>query len=639
MNAFLAHRFTLLALMGCFAVSALWFGLSIPGAASAGQLSTAFWTSAVVTMGFGVLGFLAAFTLQRAIGASAQELIGLANATAKLDFDDMGERKASASVWSAMLDMRTELFGHLQEARQQAEVNRRIRKALDRVKSNVLLTDTNDEIVYANHAAKRMFQEAEEHFRNYVPDFDASAVEQHCSFLSLFASPSDWERRDGPEHEAEVPFAGRTVWMKSTLIQSSGGQAIGTVVEWTDRTQELVIEREVAAMVDAGKAGDLSRRIDAAAATGFFRQLSHGINDLVGVAECAINDTQQVLSAMAKGDLTKNIEREYSGTFGQLRADTNATSARLTEIIREIRSGADAVSCGVLEIAQGNSNLSRRTEDQASTLQETASSMEELTSTVRRNADNADTANKLAEGARSQAQNGGRVVGAAVSAMDAISESSKRIADIIGVIDEIAFQTNLLALNAAVEAARAGEQGRGFAVVASEVRNLAGRSATAAREIKDLIKDSVGKVQEGTRLVNESGETLEEIVAAVQKVTDIVAEIAEVSRTQSAGIQEVNVAVMGMDEMTQQNAALVEEAASAAEAMGGQASALSELVRFFTVEELDSRQTADNAVTAEEFPERRSENRPWSTPLDQEAAPVAPSWNQAVGDDGDWEEF
>ena len=376
----------------------------------------------------------------------------------------------------------------------------------------------------------------------------------------------------------------------------------------------------------------MSLRIDVPDANGFVRQLANGINDLVDLAERAIEDTQVVLSAMAKGDLTQSIEREYSGIFGRLRTDTNTTLSKLTDITRQILSGADAVSCGVLEIAQGNTNLSRRTEDQAATLQETAASMEELTSTVQRNADNADQASDLAKGARLQAEDGGRVVGAAVSAMDAINESSKRIADIIGVIDEIAFQTNLLALNAAVEAARAGEQGRGFAVVASEVRNLAGRSATAAREIKDLIEDSVGKVQEGTRLVNESGQTLSEIVGAVAQVSEIVTEIAEVSRTQAAGIQEVNVAVMGMDEMTQQNAALVEEAASAAETMGRQASELSELVRFFKV--------SQTPVVDAPAVERRSAARPWSQAASMGTnAPADARMALGASDDGDWEEF
>jgi len=267
--------------------------------------------------------------------------------------------------------------------------------------------------------------------------------------------------------------------------------------------------------------------------------------------------------------------------------------------------------------------------------------MEEMTSSVRQNADNASQANQLAIAARDQAQQGGAVVQQAVHAMGAISASSRKIADIIGVIDEIAFQTNLLALNASVEAARAGEQGRGFAVVASEVRNLAGRSAAAAKEIKELIQDSVGKVDDGSRLVTESGQTLDTIVASVKKVTDIVGEIAAASREQAAGIEEVNKAIMQMDELTQQNAALVEEAAAASESLGDQARSLDELMAFFSTAAAAPGAKAAAAPAVE----RRSTNRPWSAPAAKSPAaakaPARPAPRKAVHQDSgsDWEEF
>ena len=258
------------------------------------------------------------------------------------------------------------------------------------------------------------------------------------------------------------------------------------------------------------------------------------------------------------------------------------STARPT-LVKRVKTAAAEVQTGAEEISKGNLNLSQRTEQQASSLEETASSMEEMTSTVKQTADNAGQANQLAMAARQQAEKGGAVVSSAVSAMGGINAASKKIADIIGVIDEIAFQTNLLALNAAVEAARAGEQGRGFAVVATEVRNLAGRSATAAKEIKALIQDSVAKVDEGSKLVDESGRTLEEIVNAVKKVTDIVAEIAAASREQSSGIEQVNKAVMQMDQTTQQNAALVEEASAASQAIVEQAQSLNGMIARYNV--------------------------------------------------------
>jgi methyl-accepting chemotaxis protein len=242
---------------------------------------------------------------------------------------------------------------------------------------------------------------------------------------------------------------------------------------------------------------------------------------------------------------------------------------------------ANQISTAASEIASGNQDLSQRTEEQASSLEETASSMEELTSTVKQNADNARQANQLAAGASEVAVKGGAVVGQVVQTMSSINESSKKIVDIISVIDGIAFQTNILALNAAVEAARAGEQGRGFAVVATEVRTLAQRSAAAAKEIKELISDSVSKVEDGTRLVDEAGSTMDEIVSAVKRVTDIMAEISAASQEQSSGIEQVNQAVTQMDEVTQQNAALVEEAAAAAESMQEQAHELTQVVGTF----------------------------------------------------------
>jgi len=264
----------------------------------------------------------------------------------------------------------------------------------------------------------------------------------------------------------------------------------------------------------------------------------------------------------------------------------NQLADNMAGLVSQVKAAAGEVFRGAEEISAGNANLSQRTEQQSSSLEETASSMEEMTSTVKQNADNAGQANQLATAARDQAEKGGTVVGRAVRAMTDINDSSKRIADIIGVIDEIAFQTNLLALNAAVEAARAGEQGRGFAVVASEVRSLAGRSATAAKEIKDLIQDSVKKVEDGSVLVAQSGQTLEQIVSSVKKVSDIIAEIAAASREQSSGIEQVNRAIMQMDQMTQQNAALVEEATASSQAMADQARQLNEILSRYQVDAL-----------------------------------------------------
>jgi methyl-accepting chemotaxis protein len=288
-----------------------------------------------------------------------------------------------------------------------------------------------------------------------------------------------------------------------------------------------------------------------------------------------------VIETVAKGDLTQRVEIHSKDELGELGRILNTTNEGLREMVLQIQESAMAISSASGEISMGNTDLSRRTEEQAASLEETASSMEEITSNVNQTADNARSANTESGKARQVAQDGGTAVTQVIEAMEAINQSSAKINEIIGVVDEIAFQTNLLALNAAVEAARAGEQGRGFAVVAAEVRNLAKRSADAAKEIKVLIRESVAKSQDGTKVAAHAGETIQEVVANVQRVTSLVGEIANATQEQSTGLNEINKAVVQMDEVTQQNAALVEESAAAAESLDGQAHALTEIVGRF----------------------------------------------------------
>ena len=294
-----------------------------------------------------------------------------------------------------------------------------------------------------------------------------------------------------------------------------------------------------------------------------------------------LNEAVKIAQTVAAGDLSSSIAVRSKDETGQLMQALKDMNDSLVGIVGQVRSGTDTIATASSQIAAGNQDLSSRTEEQASSLEETAASMEELTSTVKQNADNAHQANQLAVTASSVAVRGGSVVAEVVGTMGAINASSRKIVDIIGVIDGIAFQTNILALNAAVEAARAGEQGRGFAVVAAEVRNLAQRSAAAAKEIKTLIGDSVDKVEEGSKQVAEAGKTMDEIVGSVKRVTDIMAEITAASQEQTAGIEQINQAITQMDQVTQQNAALVEEAAAAASSLQEQASGLSQVVSVF----------------------------------------------------------
>lgn len=538
----------------------------------------------------------------------------------------------------------TEILANQQAEQRIAQENARVRQALDNVSSNTMIADNQGNIVYMNKAVLEMMRSAETDLRKDLPHFNANKL-LGANFDLFHKNPSHQRNLLATltkTYQTRISVAGRIFSLIANPIISDKQERIGTVVQWNDRTQEVAIENELNDLLAAANEGDLGKRIDLHNKEGFYRTLSEGLNNLVGVADNVISDASRVMDALAHGRLDERIEAEYSGMFDKLKQDTNATVDRLVSVVEQIADAARAVSNGAEEIAQGNADLSQRTEEQASSLEETASSMEEMTSTVRQSSENAKNANALAVEARERASRGGEVVARAVTAMGAISTSSKKIADIISVIDEIAFQTNLLALNAAVEAARAGEQGRGFAVVAGEVRSLAQRSASAAKEIKDLIRDSVSKVQDGTLLVNESGDTLKELVGSVQKVSSIVQEIATAAVEQTAGIEQVNTAVSQMDEMTQQNAALVEEASAAGEALSEQARHLLELITFFDIGRNVAAQ-AGIGMSRQNVRPARPEHKHASATKVRTASRVAPKPVHNGGhedDDGaQWEEF
>jgi len=351
----------------------------------------------------------------------------------------------------------------------------------------------------------------------------------------------------------------------------------------------------------------------------------------------AVEETQSIIESAKSGDLSTRVPLDgKTGAIASLCDGVNALMDKMTEVIVQVREAGETINTAAGEISSGNSDLSSRTEQQASSLEETASSMEELASTVKQNAENAKQANQLAAAASGVAVKGGEVVGQVVNTMSAINTSAKKIEDIISVIDGIAFQTNILALNAAVEAARAGEQGRGFAVVAGEVRNLAQRSASAAKEIKELIADSVNKTAEGTAQVEQAGKTMAEIVSSVQRVTDIMGEISAASSEQSAGIDQVNDAITSMDEVTQQNAALVEEAAAAAESLVDQAVSLTEVVSAFRLMGGSSMVAGkpDLRTIVKRPAERITATKPTARPASAKAIASKTGTN-----DGDWEEF
>lgn len=494
--------------------------------------------------------------------------------------------KHSRSLMAALARMQRDLRERLERERSIAAENLRIRTALDNASTGMYIADPDLTIIYTNSALQNLLHTYADDIHACAPAFDrqANLVGQPVSLLEV-GNAQDAEiyqrlDRQGAA-QREVHYRTTCITQHVSAIRDEAGAHLGFVCEWRDRTAEARVEIDVADVVRSAAAGDLSKRIDRAGKQGFLLQLAQQLNALLDANAVSIAEVSRLLGALADGDLSARMHGDFHGVFATMRDDANTTAERLAQVIGRIQQAAGSIHTASSEIAAGNNDLSQRTEQQAANLEETAASMEELTSTVRQNADNARQANQLVKGTGDVAESGGRVVQEVVSTMQAITQSSARIPDIIGVIHGIAFQTTILVLNAAVEVARAGEQGRGFAVVATEMRALAQRSAGAAKEIKQLISDSVEKVAQGSELVQQAGTTMTDVLSSVKRVTAIMAEITAASTEQSAGIEQVSTTVMQLDEMTQQNAALVEEATAAARSMEDQAADLTRAVAVF----------------------------------------------------------
>jgi len=516
----------------------------------------------------------------------------------------------------------------------------RLQSAVDSAQTNLMMCDADLNITYANSAVIEMMRNRVDALRTIWPSMDPdSLVGQN---IDQFHKHPEHQRglladQSRLPAEAEITLAGVVFKVNASYIEGPDGEYMGNMVEWQDLTEIKDAEEQIQNIIQAATAGRLEERIDHESYEGGIKAIAAGVNDLVDTFASPMSTLGGLLGELAEGNLDIQAEGDYQGDIKALMDSTNATINNLRDSISKISSASSNVSVATGEIAAGNADLSNRTEQQASELEETAASVEELTSTVQQTAANSRRANDLAEGASSLATKGGEVVKDAVVAMSEINSSSKKIADIIGVIDEIAFQTNLLALNAAVEAARAGEHGRGFAVVASEVRNLAQRSAGAAKEIKQLINDSTEKVNEGTKLVDESGTVLGQIVTSVQEVSTLISDIASASSEQAAGIEQVNAAVTNLDSVTQQNAALVEESSAAAMSLQDQSSTLDKAAAFFT---LPASMTiaAPVAVQREPAPVARVRTTPAEAPKMNK--PVQPIRTVNSGDEDDeWDEF
>jgi methyl-accepting chemotaxis protein len=547
-------------------------------------------TQAIVMMVMGaLLALWAILTVLLGVLHPMKKVIDLIQKVAQGKYDNVivpDRADEMGLLMDTLRSMQIRLGFDVAEAGRISNENLRIKIGLDNVSTSVMISDVDRKIIYMNKAVNALMRTAEADIHKVLPGFNADKL-MGGSIDVFHKNPAHQKsmlENLKATHRTQIEIGGRTFALAASPVINERGTRLGAALEWKDRTLEVAVEKEVANIVEAAVMGDFSQRIEMQGKDGFFKQLGESINQLMETSDRGLQEVVRMLGSLANGDLTDRITNEYHGTFMQLRDDANATSDKLKEIIGQIKAATDTIGTASKEIASGNTDLSQRTEEQASSLEETAASMEELTSTVKQNAENAKRANQLAHTASTVAQKGGAVVHEVVGTMSSINESSRKIVDIISVIDGIAFQTNILALNAAVEAARAGEQGRGFAVVAAEVRNLAQRSAAAAKEIKTLIGDSVEKVEVGTKLVDDAGKTMEEIVNAVKRVTDIMAEISAASNEQSQGIEQVNQAITQMDEVTQQNAALVEEAAAAAESLEEEAQSLTRSVSVFKVD-------------------------------------------------------
>jgi methyl-accepting chemotaxis protein len=528
--------------------------------------------------------------LTRKITVPLREAVEMARATAdgKLDFKVMvkstGETK---DLLESMERMQSQLLERTENEHKTAAEMQRIKVALDNVSTGVMIANTHHRIIYANQAVEKIFQAAAPDIQKELPQFDAQQIKgaQMEVFYKHPAQQTALLETLTSSHTAEFAVGGHYMHVVTNTVVSEDYQHLGSVAEWSDNTVEVIAEKELALLVKGAINGDFAQRLSLDGKQGFVRQLALSLNEMADAISGSLNDVGRVLKAVAVGDLTQTIDQDYFGVFLALKNDMNTTVVRLLEVVGSIKNVSVEINSAAKEIALGNQDLSRRTIEQTSQLDETASSMEELNITVQQNADKANQANELAHQSHEVIARSGKIVHSVVTTMQDIQSSSRKIADIVGLIDGIAFQTNILALNAAVEAARAGEQGRGFAVVASEVQNLAHKSATLAKEIKVQIKESVDKVKIGTQLAQQAGATMEEVVVSFQRVATLVTDISSASREQSLGIEQITQAVSKMDVTTQQNTVLVKQAAIAAASLEQQADELVLMVSDFKLGE------------------------------------------------------
>lgn len=559
----------------------------------------------VLSLSAAVVGLFAANGLARPLSAMTAVMSRLAGGDEAAAIPGMSRRDEIGEMARSLTIIR--------DAGVRAE---RVRTALDNASSIVLMTDREGQIVFANKATRAYFAEIAPEVKDALPQLRATELDG-APGASLFPDVEAWENRlrnvEEPM-EKRVKFGQRTAFVTLNPVIGAGHSRLGTVIEWRDATKQIKAEAdkaerlmqerardqaareaeqsfqaELSTVVEAAAGGDFSQFLKIEGRSGLMLQLGEGLNRLLRSVKAALDEIVVVNAALAAGDLTARVIGDYTGEFKRLKEDTNVATIKTAEVIDSLSQGMATIKSATEQLASGAKDLSARTEEQVASLEEMAASIRQMSVTVKQNAENAQKANELALSARESAENGGSVASQAVAAVEMIDESSAKISEIVGVIDEIAFQTNLLALNAAVEAARAGDAGRGFGVVAEEVRALAQRSSQASKEIKALIASSNGHVKRGVDLVGKAGTSLGEIVMAVKRVSEFVSEIAAASQEQADGVRQVDDTVTQLEGVTQKNASLVEESTASLNSVDRQVDEIMNVVSFFRLEERDAR--------------------------------------------------
>lgn len=527
-----------------------------------------------------------------------QAVYNLANGNFKQKFDDN-------THWGFALNLirsrSAETDAKNFDAARQAQI---LSTAIQTANTNMMIANGDFIITSINESLAKMFSRNEAKLRSALPSFKADALIGTC--MDLFHKDPAHQRqllsalRD--THQTEINLPGLIIRLTITPIDQDG-RRVGYVIEWLDRTIEATLINDITNVVNAMNAGDFSQRVQAEA-DGNFQVIKDKINEVVEIIATAISEINHVLGAQAEGDLTQLSTAPFQGQLKELQTTINTSAARLRDVVSQINQSSQTVSGNSQQIAQETNNLASRVQAQAAALEETSATMHEMTSAVQANTENAARVANLAHQVQSQSGEGMQVMEQTIEAIRSIQDSSSKIADIVNIIDSIAFQTNLLALNAAVEAARAGEHGRGFAVVAGEVRALAGKSAEAAKDIKTLIEDSVNRVNAGTQLADKSGDMLNSINTSISEVTLMVESISAASNEQASAISQVNSAIIDIDRITQENATLVQETTKATDNLNHESEQLIQAVSFFNTGEVTR-----PAVMASTTPSRVSQKK------------------------------